>query len=406
MKRVLFTAVFALCTLSVLAQGKSSEIRFELGKGLNVRFNNGQHVVRLGGYLQSDALYESVKDLDPEFGFGIKRAYLSFGGDFYNEKLSFLLQMNYTDAYPLLDAWIAYRPAKWLKLSVGQKQTFTGTRSMMMYDQTLALGNRGLSDRTFYASGREFGIFAESRIPLCTTGFDVGVAVTSGDGRNSFGINSADTDLGGLKYGGRVTFYPLGFFRKDNELTGSDFAHEQKVKIALGGAISYNVGASNQIGEGHGEFHLYDADGGIAYPDYQKIAFDVLMKYRGFTFLAEYTNASGNGIQGLYSSPSPLGGLKPREIADYLTLGDGYNVQAGYLFNGKWAVDLRYSTVRPEWSDHQQKIQNTTAYTAGVARYFIDNRLKVQLIGAYQDWPDATTYNKKVSIQALAHIVF
>ena len=37
------------------------------------------------------------------------------------------------------------------------------------------------------------------------------MAITSGDGINSFGENSLDSDQGGFKYGGRLNIYPMGF---------------------------------------------------------------------------------------------------------------------------------------------------------------------------------------------------
>lgn len=406
MKRLLLIVASVTFIAAVSAQSKSSDIKFELGKGLNVGFNNGEHVFHLGGYLQSNALFQTEKNSSDDFAFGVKRAYLAFGGEFYNNKLSFMMQMNYVDSYPLLDAWIGYRPWEYLKLSFGQKQSFSGTRSMMFYDEALPLGDRSLVDRTFFASGREFGIFAESRIPFKCVGFDLGLAVTSGDGRNAFGSTSADSDFGKLKYSGRLTFYPMGFFATGNELTGTDFAREKTLKIALGGAYSYNDGASSPNGEGFDEFRLYTLEGKMQFPGYQKISADLLLKYRGATFLAEYVNTSGHALNKLYITPAPTGKLKPRQIADYLILGNGYNLQAGYLFKSNWSVDAMFSKLTPEWSNKQELFKNTTSYTLGVAKYFIDNRLKIQALGSYSDFPDMTTHNKKASAELIVHIVF
>lgn len=407
MKKILLIAAILLVAVSVEAQEKSSNIKFELGKGLNISFNNEQHNVYLGGYVQSNAIYEYIKgDENNRFNLGVKRAYLALGGNFYENKLSFFLQMNYVDSYPLLDAWIAYQPLKQLKITVGQKQSFASTRSMMFYDYALALGDRGISDRTFFGSGREFGIFAESRLPFHSTGFDLGLAITSGDGRNAFGATSSYSDKGGLKYSGRATFYPLGFFTKGNELTGTDFAREKSVKIAVGGSYSYNDGASNRIGDGSGDFLLYNENGRVTYPGYQKITADVLVKYNGFTFLAEMTNASAKNLSDIYVTPTPVGKLRPREIANYLTLGNGYNVQAGYLFKNNWAVDARYGIVTPEWSSNQTQITKTEAYTLGGAKYFIDNRLKLQMTLSYQNQPELVTNRKRVAAEFTAHIVF
>ncbi|GHV03160.1 hypothetical protein FACS1894159_12070 [Bacteroidia bacterium] len=405
MKRFSLITAFVLCLSAAWGQ-RTSDIRFDLGKGLNISFENGAHNIRLGGYAQSDLLFRSIKDEGETFTGGIKRAYFSLGGDFYNQRLSFMLRMNYVDSYPLLDAWIGYRPVKWLNLTVGQKQSFSGPLSMSMDDCALALGDRSLSDGVFFASGREFGLFAESRLPVGTLGFDLGLAATSGDGRNAFGSNSASYDQGGLKYSGRVSFYPLGFFATGNELTDVDFAREKKVKAVIGATYSYNNGASARNGEGQGEFTMYNLDGKTAYPGYQKISVDAMIKYRGLTLLAEYINATADDLQKLYLLPSPSSKLRPREIADYLCLGSGYTVQAGYLLPSNWAVDFRYSAVVPEWKDRQTLMPATSAFTLGVARYVIDNRLKLQLLGSYQDHPDMSSHNKMVVAEFIAHIVF
>lgn len=406
MKKIITLGACLCMVTAAMAQNKANNINFELGNGLTVDMNNGQHQLKLGGYIQTEAAYNWISDDNSEKRMGVRRAYFNLGGKFMNDKLSFLLQMNFADSYPLLDAWIAYKPWKQFSVTVGQKQSFSGTRSMMFYDYALAMGERSLSDRTFFGSGREFGLFLESQFLMWEkVGIEVDAALTSGDGRNSFG-SSTDYDHGGLKYSGRISVYPLGFFAPGNDLTDTDFAREQTPKLVVGGAYSYNDGTSNPIGEGHGDFEMYNAEGKARYPDYQKMSLDMMMKYRGMTLLAEYTNAIGAGLKGLYTAPNPNAPLEPRQIANYLALGNGYNFQAGYLFPKNWAVDVRYSFVRPEWSDNQTQIKKSNSIGAGVAKYFIDNRLKVQLLGFYKDYPDLTTKNKEVSIQLLAHIIF
>src|SRR5690606_25893753 len=140
-----------------------------------------------------------------EYRFGIRRAFLHTSGSLFQEKMSFLLQLDVTDPYPLLDAWAAYHFSDRVKVSVGQKQSFSGTRSMMFYDKALALGDRSLADEAFFASGRELCAFVESKFPLGTAGLLLDAAITTGDGRNSFGTSSTDFDLGGAKYSGRAT---------------------------------------------------------------------------------------------------------------------------------------------------------------------------------------------------------
>ena len=385
---------------------KENQVDFQLGNGLNIRLNNNKYHFKISGYIQTGGQYQEVKELDEEFRFDVRKAYLNFSGGMLDDKLTFLLQMDFASNYPLLDAWMAYEPCRYLKITAGQKQSFSGTRSLMFNDQALALGNRSLIDRTFFRTGRELGLFFESRLPLGSMGLDLGIAATTGDGINSFGSSSTDYDLGKLKYSARATFFPLGFFAPGNDLTDTDFARESTPKLLVGGAYSYNQGASNAIGEGHGDFQLFNRYGKVAYPDYIKMSADLMLKYRGFTFLAEYVDAWGRNLDGLHVSATPGAYLQPTQIADYLVLGSGVSVQSGYLFKKNWAIDARYSYLFPEWKEKQSLIKTTNAFHAGVAKYFIDNRLKLQIAGSYEQYRDLTKNDRMMTVELNAHIVF
>lgn len=399
-------ATILLASMAMSIGAQNNKTSFELGNGLNVELDKGKHHFKLGGFVQAGGAYSELKGTDAEYRFDINRAYLDLSGGFNYDKFTFQLQMDFTRSYPLLDAWFAYNPVKNLSISVGQKQSLSGTRSMMFYDQALALGNRSLVDRTFYNTGRELGLFVETRIPVQKTGFDVGVAVTTGDGINSFGSSSTDFDLGGLKYSAHATFYPMGFFAKGNELTDTDFAREKTPKLLIGGSYSYNSGASDAIGEGHGNFMMYDANGKNAFPDYIKMSLNVMFKYNGFTFLTEYVDAWARNLDHLYLTASSGSKLQPTQIADYLVLGSGISAQAGYLFPKNWAIDVRYSHVMPEWRAKQSLIKKTDGISFGVAKYIVDNRIKLQLVGQYENYSDLDKQNKLFTMGINTHIVF
>lgn len=402
--RKIVILLFASIAIGLFAQ--ESQTSFRLGNGLNIELDKGKHHFNIGGFVQVGGLYSELKDTDPEYRFDVNRAYLDLTGGFFYDRLSFKLQMDFTRSYPLLDAWVAYNPIKNLSISVGQKQSISGTRSMMFYDEALALGNRSLVNRTFYNTGRELGIFVESRLPVKSTGFDLGVAVITGDGMNSFGSSSTDFDLGGLKYSAHATFYPMGFFSPGNHLTDTDFAREKSPKLLIGGSYSYNQGASDAIGEGHGNFTLYDEYGRAAFPDYIKMSMNLMFKYRGFTFLTEYVDAWARNLNHLYVDGAATAKLQPKQIADYLVLGSGLSAQAGYLFPKNWAIDLRYNYIFPEWSEKSSLINKTHGVRFGVAKYIIDNRLKIQLVGSYENYSELTEKNKQFTMGINTHIVF
>ena len=378
MKKIIIGVFSLILATGLYAQTIGNEAFPQLKDGLlDLNLRAPGQKLRFGGYLQGSGYYTDIKNAESEYGFDIDHAYLSLEGSFLNEKLGFFLQADFADSYPLLDAWVSYAPWKQLKISAGQKQTFTNTRQMMMLDQGLAFGEHSLMDRTFSRTGRELGLFVESRLSLGKLGFDLGAAVTSGDGRNSFGSSSTDPDLGGLKYGGRVTVYPLGFFTSGNELVFNDFIREKSPKLAIGAAYSYNVGASNMVGEGHNDFQMYDKEG-------------------------------ANGLNGLYVEKDEGAKLKPRQIANYLALGNGLNVQAGYLFRKLWALDVAYSKVNPEWKETGQSVlREADNITFGASKYFNNNTFKLQLAGSY------TSYNqlvgagsKEFQVKLNLHILF
>lgn len=409
MKKIIAVVFSLILTGSLCAQTIGNGSFPQLKDGLlDLNLKSPEQKLRFGGYIQASGYYTDIKNAESEYGFDIDHAYLSLEGSFMKEKLGFFLQADFANSYPLLDAWVSYSPLKQLKISAGQKQTFTNTRQMMMLDQGLAFGERSLLDRTFSRTGRELGVFVESRLPMGALGLDLGAAVTSGDGRNSFGSSSTDSDMGGLKYGARATLYPFGFFASGNECVFNDFTREKTPKLAIGAAYSYNVGASNAVGEGHGDFVMYNREGLADYPDYRKLSADLLLKWNGFSLLAEYVNATGNKLDGLYVKPDEGAKLMPRQIADYLALGNGLNIQAGYLFRNLWALDVAYSKVKPEWEEVETNVlRKADNITFGASKYFYNNTFKVQLAGAYTSYRQVMgETSKELQIKLNLHILF
>lgn len=385
MKKI-YTGVFSLLFAAGLsAQTIGSEVYPQLKDGLlDLNLKSPGQKIRIGGYVQTSGYYTEIKNDDADYGFDVEHACLNMEGSFFDGKLGFFLQGDFAESYPLLDAWVSYMPIKALKISAGQKQTFTNTRQMMMLDQGQAFGERSGMSQVFFNTGRELGLFLESRLTIGKVGAEIGLAVTSGDGRNSFGSSSTDPDCGGLKYGGRANIYPLGFFIQGNDMVFHDFVREKTPKLALGVAYSYNNGASNRIGEGHGDFVMYNKNGETDYPDYRRLSADLLFKWGGFSFLADYTNTTGNGLNKLYISPDENAKLQPQQITDYLALGNGLDVQAGYLLPNLLAVDLSYSMVRPEWKETENSTLHRADYfQAGVSKYIRNNSIKLQLTTAY-----------------------
>lgn len=382
MKKII-SSIAILCSLQLAAQEtttKTNQVGFELGNGINFNLNDGAYAFKISGTLQPHMAFQKMENADEaDYFFNSKRTYLNFSGRAMEEKVSFFFQMNFSDQEPLLDAWLAYHPWESFTLTIGQKQAITNNREMMVMENKLQFPDRGLLSNQFSRSGRELGVFVENKFEFGNFGFVPQASVTSGDGKNSFGADSRDVDMGGVKYGGRVDFYPLGFFSEENDDLVADLKHEQTPKFLIGAAASYNDGASNAVGEGHGDFILYNGLGEVQLPDYRQVYADILFKFKGFSFLGEYVVATATSLEGTYTDVSVSDALVPTQISEFLALGSSYNVQLGYVTTSGYALDLRYDQVMPEFETNVNSVvAEMDSWTVGFSKYFKENALKIQ----------------------------
>lgn len=376
----IITVVIILLGFTGLAQIdiKTDSKEFQLGDGLRFNVNDGEYKFNINGFIQGALKHEKMDGSDATNYMNTKNTYLSISGSMYKEKVSFLLQNNFSNAKPLLDAWIAYTPISSLKISFGQKQTFTNNREMTFYEDKLQFIDRGIFSSEFSNSGREFGVFFESQLGKNTFVIKPKFAVTSGDGINSFGANSTDVDKGGLKYGGRIDILPTGNFKAGNDGYIADLLHEERIKILVGAAFSYNKGASNKVGEGHGDFVFYDNNLKEKLPDFRKSYCDILIKYKGFSFLGEYVNSSALSLEGSFINPTATAPLFMTEISNYLVLGNGYNIQGGYVTKSGFSLDFKYEKLTKEFDNNYSLLSNQDAFTIGFTKYIKGNNLKIQ----------------------------
>ena len=377
-KSILYFICFVFVSPAFSQENNKNNTNFELGSGLTFNFND-KYEFKLGGMIQPHVAFDQLDDNEQDYYFNAKRTYFNLSGKAIKEKMSFLLQTDFSLSNPLLDAWICYQPVKQLKITVGQKQSIGNNREMMIMEDKLQFTDRGILSNTYSLSGREFGLFLEASFGGNKFMVQPKIAVTSGDGRNSFGSDSRDVDLGGLKYSGRLDVYPFGRFSKGNDDLIADLVHEEKPKLVLGGAVSYNDGASQSVGEGHGDFYIYDGLGGVQLPDYRQMYYDLLFKYKGIRFLGEYVFATATELQGSFTDELATIPLIPTEISEYLALGRAYNLQLGYVTKSGFGVDLRMENSNPEFeSNPNTVVTKTDAYGVSICQYFKGNDLKLQ----------------------------
>ena len=389
MKKISFLITIFITTFITAQESSQNKSDFDFGNGVSLSFEDGDYNFSINGYIKPTYVYNEMTSIVDggtinEFNrqFKSKNSVLEISGNAKKEKVSFSIRMDYSLSNPLLEAWVGYHPSKSVKVYFGQKNSFLNNREMIFNEDILQFTDRSLLSQNHTNSyGQEFGLFIETTFGeefILSPKF----AVTSGDGRNSFGEDSRDSDLGGVKFGARLDLYPFGNFSEGNE--GSvDLVGEQKLIMELGFAYSKNIGTSHRTGNGHGDIMFYDADGNNNLPDYEKIFVDLLLKYKGFSFLAEYADAAASGLNQTYTDTFNL--LIPQQISEYLVLGSSYNFQLGYIFQNDIGFDFRYEFSKPEFTNEINNsyensiLQDFENMSFGISKYFDNNNLKIQV---------------------------
>ena len=153
----------------------------------------------------------------------------------------------------------------------------------------------------------------------------------------------------------------------------------------------------------------------IDLPDYAKLVADFAFKYRGFSMLGEYAKTWGyvpSSItkrvrnDGSTATTFDVNGEQNVEayIKNRMMLGQGFNIQAGYMLRSLWSFDLRYTYLKPDeysYMNNNLYFNRHNFYDFSVSKYLTRNyAAKIQLtVGLARSngenrTPDSTyTYN-------------
>ena len=129
-----------------------------------------------------------------------------------------------------------------------------------------------------------------------------------------------------------------------------------------------------------------------------KYGVDFLFKYRGFSLLGEYVNASARvpsgitqrvRVDGTTATTFTVNGLQDVEnyIKGRMMVGEGYNLQGGYVFKNLFSIDGRVSYLKPETNSFLNNgtyYNRSNYYTLGITKYLARNYgAKIQLDCTY-----------------------
>ena len=319
-------------------------IRFRMQNLVGASFDKGMGVTEVNGQ--------------------VRRLRLRFDGFIFSPKFIYSIQLGFTgsDAKPtpngksnlILDAIAYYKPNASWNLGLGQAK-IKANRAMLNSSGSLQFVDRSIVNSEF-GGDRDFGLFGEyyyggiDKFALAAL-----ASVTLGEGRNWGASNN-----GGLAYTGRLELFPLGRFHAKGEYVEGDTYHEETPKIMLGAGYSFNH--RSQLTRGmKGSMLPGDETRNIG-----SYYADMIFKYRGFSFNADYMGRHAADPVGFASS-------------SFVFTGSGVNVQASYLFDRKWEVAIRNSSMLPNREVRPfagYKVWNQS--TLGVTRYIIGHSLKLQ----------------------------
>lgn len=373
--------------------------RYKMGDGMRFSTQGGNRFV-ISGMVQTSMESRRFEEVDETYNrFRIRRARVRFDGSVFHDKLRFRLGLDMVkgsetdDASGSLlnDAWVAYRPwGNKLVLSFGQRSTPTDNCELQMSSHTLQFGERSKVTSAF-STIREVGVFAESSFRVGSEALlRPAIAITDGSGPVSEGRR-----YGGLKYGARLNYLPMGAFRSMGGSREGDMAYELTPKLSVGLAYSYTDGTSDRRGgRSNGDILYMNDRNEIELPDYAKLAADVVFKYRGFSVLGEYVKTWGyvpSSItqrvrnDGTTAKTFEVNGEQNVEayIKDRMMLGEGFNIQAGYMLRSFWSFDLRYTRLNPDeysYLNNNLYFNRHNFYDFSVSKYLTRNyAAKIQL---------------------------
>ena len=386
MKKLIITTIILLSISYVFSQeSERNNASFSLGDGISFSFNEGDYEFNIYGFIKPTYIFndEKIYTADGEYSnvfrqFKSQNSNLFFTGFAKDEKLSFTIQMDYSSSNPLVEAYIGYHFNEKTKLYFGQMRVNHNNLEMTYNEDRLRFTNRGILSQTYTDNGEEFGLFFETSLGKLII-FKPTLAITSGDGKNSFGDDSRDSDKGGVKFGSRINIFPSGDFSMGNRLSTVDLIHEERLKVQIGFAYSKNMGASNKVGDGHGDFILYDDSGDELFPDYSQLFLDLNLKYKGFSLVLEYADAYASGLDQIYTDPNAFNLLIPQQISEYLVVGDSQGIQFGYFTKNGISIDFIYENLNPEFDSYGSSVlRKSSNMGVGISKYLAGNDLKIQ----------------------------
>ncbi len=345
--KVLFTLVF-ICASVVTAKAQSLTSD-KFGKGLRMMAADSSFAVKFSARMQNRYVGTYVGETDPSYveEMFLRRARFKFDGYALTPKLVYKIEYDAVNA-EILDAVVKWNFTGDWTLWMGQTK-LPGNRERVISSQKLQFVDRSLLNSKFTID-RDKGIQLRTHYNMGNMLVRHIGSISLGEGKNYTGKSE------GRDYTYRLELLPFGKFTSKGDYFGADLKREEDPKLAFGLTYDYNDNAVRARGQ-KGDFMSESRD-------LETIFADMMFKYQGFSFMAEYANRKVNEGSVYIAA----------DEASYYT-GESINASLGYLCDDNWELAARYTGVTPESATGNNEL---TEYTLGVSKYVVGHSLKVQ----------------------------
>ena len=349
----------------------------KFGKGLfNLVGKDSTFTMKIGARMQflstNNWTIEDGSLNNPETNFSVRRARLKFNGFAFSPKLKYKIELGlsnrdlsgaseFTSNAPryILDAVVKWNFHENFELWFGQTK-LPGNRERVISSGNLQQVDRSLLNSRFNID-RDLGIQLRHHFNLSEK-FVVKEAfsIAQGEGRN---ITTGN--IGGHQFTGRVEFLPFGNFTSKGDYSGSDLKREKNAKLAIGVTYDHN---NNAVKNRSNQGSYMVTNTGFYETNINTVFIDAMFKYQGFSLMAEYADRDAG---------DPFAkNLDGTLTGDEVQVGNGLNLQAGYLLTNDWEVSGRYTNTELDTNITGNKLENQ--YTLGVSKYIVGHKLKIQ----------------------------
>jgi phosphate-selective porin OprO/OprP len=316
---------------------------------------------------------------NPSSSLLIRRARLKFDGFAYSPKLKYKLELGlsnrdqsgasqFTSNAPryILDALLKWNFSGNFVLWFGQTK-LPGNRERVISSGDLQMVDRSLLNSRFNID-RDIGIQLRHHFKLTDTFLVKEIfAISQGEGRN---ITTGN--IGGHQYTTRIELFPFGDFASKGDYKGSDLKFEGNRKLSFAFGYDFNNNAV-KTRSNLGSYMLNDV--GFYSTNISTVFIDAMYKHKGFSFMAEYASRDSKDALAKNSDGTLTG--------DEVQVGNGLNLQTGYLLSKTLEVSARYTNISLDKNITGKGAENQ--YTLGFSKYIAGHKLKVQTDLSYTD---------------------